>query len=149
MNEIAAALEATALAQFLKASRWVYPLVNAGHILGIALLIGAVVPMDLRILFVLRKPALAETIALLRPVAVAGLLFAVTCGAFLFVTQATDYVGNGWFLAKLALIALATANALLHLNLLKLPEWRRLTAATISLTFWPAALICGRMIGYS
>ncbi|SPH17665.1 hypothetical protein DEA8626_01189 [Defluviimonas aquaemixtae] len=149
MNEIAASLEATELAHFLKASRWVYPLVNAGHILGIALLVGAVVPMDLRILAIIRRPALPETIALLRPVAVAGLVLAATCGGLLFITQATDYVGNDWFWAKITLVALATANALVHRPLLRLSEFRRVTAATISLTFWPAALICGRMIGYS
>ena len=149
MNEIAAALEATELAQFLKVSRWVYPFVNAGHILGIALLIGAVVPMDLRILAVLRRPTLEETIALLRPVAVTGLVLALACGGLLFVTQATDYVGNGWFWAKITLVVLATVNALIHRPLLRLSEFRRVTAATISLSFWPAALICGRMIGYS
>ena len=37
-------------AQALKASFWAYPLVNAGHILGLALFIGAIVPLDLRIL---------------------------------------------------------------------------------------------------
>ena len=63
MIETAAALEATALAQFLKASRWVYPLVNAGHILGIALLVGAVIPMDVA---VLRGRAVAA-VGILRP----------------------------------------------------------------------------------
>lgn len=149
MNEIAAALEATALAQFLKASRWVYPLVNAGHILGIALLVGSVVPMDLRILGVLRRPSLPETVALLRPVAASGLALAVACGLLLFVTQATDYVGNRWFQAKIALVVLAVLNALLHRKLLRLGELRRVSAATLSLLLWPAALICGRMIGYS
>lgn len=149
MNEVAAALEATALAQFLKASRWVYPFVNAGHILGIALLIGAVVPMDLRILAIIRRPTLEETIGLLRPVAVTGLVLAVACGGLLFVTQATDYVGNDWFWAKIILVALATVNALIHRLLVRLSEIRRVLAATLSLIFWPAALICGRMIGYS
>ena len=149
MNEFAASLEASAIAQFLKASRWVYPLVNAGHILGIALLIGAVVPMDLRILFILRRPALDDTIALLRPVAITGLALAVICGVMLFITQATDYVANGWFQAKIALVVLATLNALAHRNIMQLGDLRRAAVATISLAIWPAALICGRMIGYS
>ncbi len=91
MNELAAALEARALAQFLKTSRWVYPLVNAGHILGIALLIGSVVPMDLRLLGLRHRPGLDETVRLLRPVAVAGLVLAAACGVLLFITQAGDY----------------------------------------------------------
>src|SRR3546814_3819020 len=34
----------------LRASRWVYPLVNTAHIAGIALLFGAIAPLDLRLL---------------------------------------------------------------------------------------------------
>ncbi len=147
--ELWAALEATQLAQFLKASRWVYPLINAGHILGIALLIGSVVPMDLRLLGLVRRPDLAATVALLRPIAAAGLALAVVCGLLLFTTQATDYAGNGWFRAKIALVVLATLSAALHPRLAAQTPCRRRVAASMSLVLWPSALICGRMIGYS
>ena len=147
--ELWAALEATQLAQFLKASRWVYPLVNAGHILGIALLIGSVVPMDLRLLGLIRRPDIASTVTLLRPVAAAGLGLAVLCGLLLFVTQATDYAGNAWFRAKLALVALAAMNAALHPGLAAQAPARRHAVAALSLGLWPAALVCGRMIGFS
>ena len=142
MTEIAAALEATALAQFLKASRWVYPLVNAGHILGLALLIGAVVPMDLRLL---RGDPAATW---LRRYAAVGLAIAVCFGALLFITQASDYIASGWFQAKMALLAFALLNVVLHPRLGTLPDPRRRMAAAISLSAWPGVLILGRMIGY-
>lgn len=66
MIEIAAALEATPLAQFLKGSRWIYPLVNAGHIFGIALLVGAVVPLDLSLAGIVRRLPPETAKALLR-----------------------------------------------------------------------------------
>ena len=47
-------MQASDLAVWLKASRWTYPAVNAGHLLGIALLVGAVVPMDLRLIGIWR-----------------------------------------------------------------------------------------------
>ena len=50
MDEWLAALEATAIARELRASVWAYPLVNAGHRLGIALLLGAMVALDLKLL---------------------------------------------------------------------------------------------------
>lgn len=50
IDEWAAALEATDLATTLRGSVWAYPLVNAAHILGVALLVGATVPLDLRLL---------------------------------------------------------------------------------------------------
>ncbi len=149
MNELAAALEATAIAQHLKASRWTYPLVNAGHVLGLALLIGAVVPMDLRLLRLTRRGLLDDVVGLLRPAAAAGAVLAIGCGALLFLAQATDYIANGWFQAKMALLALALINAALHPGLAVLPPARQVLAATLSLALWPAVLLCGRMIGYS
>ena len=144
MIETAAALEATAVAQFLKASRWTYPLVNAGHILGIALLVGAVVPMDVA---VLRGRAVAA-VGLLRPWSVAGFLLASTCGALLFVTQATEYVQSPWFLAKMGVLALAVLNAAVHFRLDRFPPRQRRQAAVASLVLWPTALVLGRMIAF-
>ena len=136
-----AALEATALAQHLKAARWTYPLVNAGHVLGLALLVGAVLPMDVA---VLRRRG-AAAVALLRPWAMVGLLLAVTCGALLFVTQAGDYATNLWFRAKMVLLALALLNAAFTLR----PGGPTRAGAAVSLILWPAVLLAGRMIGYS
>ena len=144
MIETAAALEATVVAQFLKASRWVYPLVNAGHILGIALLVGAVIPMDVA---VLRGRAVAA-VGLLRPWSIAGFALAAACGALLFVTQATDYVESPWFLAKMGVLALAVLNAAVHVRLDRFPPRQRRQAAIASLVLWPAALVLGRMIAY-
>lgn len=144
MIETAAALEATALAQFLKASRWVYPLVNAGHILGIALLVGAVIPMDVA---VLRGRAVAA-VGILRPWSVAGFLLAALCGALLFVTQATEYVRSPWFLAKMGVLALAVLNAAVHFRLDRFPPRQRRQAAIASIVLWPLALLLGRMIAY-
>lgn len=144
MTELVAALEATALAQHLKASRWSYPLVNAGHILGIALLVGAVLPMDVA---VVRRRGLAAT-ALLRPWAIAGFVLAATCGALLFITQASDYVVSGWFAAKMAMLALAVSNAALALLPGRSAAARR-RAAAFSLVLWPIVLVLGRLIGYS
>jgi putative intracellular protease/amidase len=147
--EVLTGLEATALAEHLRQSRWTYPLVNAGHVLGIALLVGAVVPMDLRLLRLVGGPDPAAAVAFLRPFAVAGLILAAVCGGLLFIAQANEYVGNRWFQAKMLLLALALTNAILHLRLGSAPPARQRLAAAVSLVLWPAVLLCGRMIGYS
>jgi hypothetical protein len=139
--EALAGLEGTALAQHLKASRWTYPLVNAGHVLGIALLVGAVLPMDVAVL----RGRGAAAVRLLRPWAVAGFLLAVTCGALLFVTQAGDYLENGWFRAKMALLAVALLNAALHFWIGRASR----RTALASIVLWPCVLLAGRMIAYS
>ncbi|KAA9009498.1 hypothetical protein F3S47_06915 [Histidinibacterium aquaticum] len=138
---MAAWLEATAVAQHLKVSRWTYPLVNAGHILGLALLVGAVLPMDLRLL---RGRDGTD----LRRYAAAGLAMAVVFGFLLFATQAGDYLGNRAFLVKMALLALALVNIAAHLRLSALSPGRQRAAALASLLLWPAVLIAGRMIAY-
>jgi hypothetical protein len=142
--ELAAWLEGSEVAQFLKASRWVYPLVNAGHILGIALLVGAVVPMDVAVL----RGRAAAAVGLLRPWSVAGFVLAAVCGALLFVTQATEYVRSPWFLAKMGVLVLAMLNAAVHFRLDRFPPRQRRQAAIGSLVLWPAALVLGRMIAY-
>lgn len=142
MIELWVWLEATGAAQHLKAARWTYPLVNAGHILGIALLVGAVIPMDLRVLGLGRGTA-DQAQALLRPTALAGLLLAVVTGSLLFVTQASDYAVSPWFWAKIGIVTLATVNAAWFL----VRGGPRLLVIG-SLILWPAALVLGRMIAY-
>ena len=143
------ALEATGLAQHLRASRWTYPLVNTGHVVGIALLVGSVVPMDLRLLRVVPGPDPDEVAAFLRPFAIMGLVLAGGFGALLFAAGATDYAQSGWFRLKMALLVLALTNAALHVRLGSARPRLGRAAAAASLLLWPLVLLCGRMIGYS
>ena len=78
MQAFAAAVEASAVASFLRQSHWTYPAVNAAHLLGIALLVGAIVPMDLRLMGLWRPDVRLDTVlGLLRPVAAFGAGLAV------------------------------------------------------------------------
>jgi hypothetical protein len=143
--EALAWLEASAPAQALRSARWSYAAVNALHIFGIALLVGAVVPLDLRRLGLWRslpEPVLARA---LTPVAAAGLVVAAAAGAALFAVRATEYAANPALLVKLTLVALGVANALLWtLRRGAAPP----LAAALSLLVWPAALVAGRFIAF-
>lgn len=154
-----AALEATALARALRDSVWAYPLVNAGHVAGVALLVGAIVPLDLRLLGLWQSVPLAPLWQVLTRTAAAGLVLAIGFGFMLFMTQATEYVDSRLFIFKMAVVGAATANALI-LRLAvsdeklqtgsasgKLPPGVRLSGG-ISLIGWLTALILGRLIGY-
>lgn len=154
-----AAVEATALARALRDSVWVYPFVNAGHIAGVALLVGSIIPLDLRLLGAWRSIPLASLWHVLTRTAAAGLLLAVTFGLLLFATRATEYIASGFFIAKMAIIAIATANAL-SLRLFRpaaftgdafrtgTPPRRLRLAAGVSLLGWLSALTLGRLVGY-
>jgi hypothetical protein len=154
---LASALQETSLSQALRASVWVYPLVNTGHVLGIAMLFGAIAPLDLRLLGCWKRVPLEPLAQVLLPVAVGGLVLAALTGALLFTTRPLDYVAQPLFALKLTLIAAAVANALL---LRRSAAWRLLRfeggaprlgwrlAAVVSLLLWLCVITVGRLIGY-
>lgn len=144
MTDLAAAAEVPAFVEHLRTSRWTYPLVNAGHVLGVGLLVGSVVPMDLRVLGWIRGPEVGATVRLLRPFAMAGVALAAATGLALFATQSDDYLASPWFRAKVLVLAVALGNAVAHLGSDPLPRH----AAAVSLIAWPVVVILGRMVGY-
>jgi hypothetical protein len=150
LQDLAAAVEASAVASFLRQSRWTYPLVNAAHLLGVALLVGAVVPMDLRLMGLWRgEVPLRSVLRLLQPVAAFGAALAVLTGLLLFSVQAKDYVALRLFGVKLALVAVGLGHALAWGNALDgAPSGRQRLAGALSLVVWVSVLVCGRMLGY-
>jgi hypothetical protein len=158
LMEFANALQNTGIATALRQSFWVYPIVNAGHIVGLALLFGAIVPLDLRLLGVWRTMPLAVMSRILLPVALAGLALAVPTGILLFSVRATEYAATPLLWIKFSLIACAIANALLlrlslawavaeHSDLAGTMPRLQLAGA-LSIGLWLAVIVVGRMIGY-
>jgi hypothetical protein len=149
VQELAAAIEASGIAGFLRASRWIYPAVNALHLLGIALLVGSVAPMDLRLVGVWRGDVpVATVLRLLRPVAACGAGLAVVTGALLFAVQARDYVALPAFWMKMGLVALGLAHALANPRIGAASRGRQRWAGGLSLGVWVGVLGLGRLLGY-
>ena len=158
MVDWTAALEATAIAHSLRGSVWAYPLVNAGHILGVALLVGAIVPLDIRLIGGWSSTPLAPLCRILTRMASVGLALAIASGLLLFITRASDYFQSGLFLIKMALVLTGVVNAFLlnrvaNLRFMEQSEsnklpWRIRSAACISLAAWLTAMLLGRMVGY-
>lgn len=148
MEEVLAGLEALPVARALRGSVYAYPLVNAAHIIGIALLVGAIVPLDLRFLGVTRAVEPDRLARALLPVAITGFVIAATAGALLFITRASEYAASPLFLAKLGTIAAALVNA----GLLHLAGWRGRAhlriAGLASFGLWISAIVLGRLVGY-
>lgn len=155
--ELLQALADWPVAAALRRSAIAYPLVNAAHILGIALLVGAIATLDLRLLGAFGRYPVAALAPPLSRMAAAGLALAVATGFLLFSVRPAAYAQNPAFLAKLALVGLGTINALaLGAN----RRWRRVLreggaippaaklAAALSLLCWTAAIVAGRWIGF-
>jgi len=139
----------------LRESGTAYLLVNAAHILSVGLIVGAILPLDIRLLSGLRNVPLAAAGPLLSRTAAIGVVLAVGTGFFLFSVKPVEYAHNPAFLAKLCLLAVGILNAAwLHAG----SGWSRALAgepgpavrlhALVSACAWPAALVAGRWIGF-
>lgn len=153
MEELAAALAASDIAQYLRHGRWSYAAVNAAHIFGIALLVGSVAVLDLRLLGAWKSIRLDQLTRPLVPVAASGLALAMAAGLLLFAVRASEYAAMLIFAVKLVLIALGTASAIGH----HLAYGRSLEhaspgalrlAGAISLICWTGALLLGRALAF-
>ena len=94
LEQSLAFVEELAAVSALRNSTFLYPLVNAGHILGVSILVGGIVPLDLRLLGLWRHYPVMVFVDVLRVTAAIGLGLAVVCGALLFATAAVDYAGS-------------------------------------------------------
>ncbi len=117
-----------------------------------ALLLGAIAVLDLRLMGAWRSAPLSLLARPCQSVAAAGLALAVLSGAALLIAQAEDYVANPLLGAKFAVIALAVVNLVaLHRSrdLVRGIDSPRLAwAGALSLVLWLTALTLGRLIAY-
>ncbi len=138
-------------AEAMRTGRWLYAWVSAAHVAGLALLVGAILPLDLRLLGLRRDLPLAPLAALLVPAAAAGLVLALGSGALLFLAAPGDYAGRGLFWVKMGLVALGAGAALagrLGPGLALASPAQRRRAGAISLACWVPALLAGRMLAF-
>ena len=154
MDETLAAIQAGALSQAIRFSQWRYAAVNTAHILGVALLVGSIVPMDLRLLGAWRRLEHSELARLLLPVAFAGLVLAATAGVMLFVVRAKVYGVHPLFQIKMLVVLTgATAALVAHVRaglwLERITPGQQRLHGALSLACWVGALVCGRMIAYT
>ena len=160
MRELLAWLEGSGLGHAMRgAGVWSYGVANLIHILGVAMLFGSVLVLDLRLLGVWKRAPLAAIATPTVPLAVIGFTIAILSGSCLIVTNATEYVGNPLLLIKFPAIALGLLNAL-ALNFV--PAWRARAAREptaserrqlallggVSLAAWLTAVSAGRLIAY-
>lgn len=157
LMDLFAAIEQGALGQTMRSSPLLYPLVNVAHVLGLALLVGPIVMLDLRLLGLSRRLPLRLLVQHLLPWSIFGLVVMVASGFLLFVAEATAYAVNSVFQIKMALVAAGIVNAIVF-ELIALRSWRdwensavppfcRLLAF-LSLLIWPLVAVSGRLIAY-
>jgi hypothetical protein len=156
--EALTALQDWAPVVFLRNARWTYAAVNTAHIVGFVLLVGAIVPLDLRLIGWRRAVPLVTIARTLLPVAIVGLLLAIGAGLALFSIRAVEYAGTTLFQVKMALVACGIGNALLLHRAAQwekaqhvvgvMPPPRLRIAGALSIVLWLSVLTCGRMLAF-
>lgn len=144
-------LAQTTLAEWMRLSRWGYAIVNTLHVLGIALLVGAIIPLDVRLMGWRRDIELHKLAGLLQPIAITGLALAIAMGGLLFLADPVDYAAMPLFQLKLVFIGLALVNALalnLGPGLAGASAFYRVTAGAISMSLWLTTLGAGRLLAF-
>ena len=152
-------LEATQLANAMRASLWMYPIVEILHITGFTILVGSVAMFDLRVLGFTRSLPLQALGRHLLPWSVASLAVIVPAGLMMFSAHPHDFASSQVFQLKLLLIGAAGLNAaIFHLGVYRgvltwdvgqaAPPMARVHALA-SLAIWIAVICCGRLLAYT
>ena len=148
-----AALEQSGLGHLARHSSWLYMAANVLHVLGAALLVGAIAVFDIALLS--RRHDLAPGAGRIAiPIAAGGLALQIPTGLVLLAAEARALGQNPAFYAKLVFMSAGLLNvALFHARFggalrsaVSLPGARVL--AMVSLTAWVLVLAAGRMIAY-
>ena len=108
---IVTTLKATELSHFMTGSKWAWPLCETLHFIGLALLIGVVGMLDLRLLGRMRHLSYAAVHSLI-PWGILGFVINLITGALVFIGAPDQYLDNVAWWYKLAFLAIAGLNVL-------------------------------------
>lgn len=130
---------------------WLWPVLEIAHFIGLSLLFGGLLIVDLRMLgfFVSIEQ---EKVYRLLPLVIIGFVINLISGVLFFFGDPGRYSINIAFKIKMTLVVVAGINALVYHYAIqpsasKAPQWQKLSAAA-SLSAWLGVLLFGRLIPY-
>jgi hypothetical protein len=160
LQDFIATIEGTAIADSIRESDVLFPLIESIHVIAISLVVGSILVLDLRLLGLASAQRPVNRLAReILPVTWGAFAIAVVTGLLLFISNATKYLANGYFDAKLCLIAAAGLNMMIFhgISARDMAKWEHETATpasariagALSILIWIAVVACGRMIGFT
>jgi hypothetical protein len=137
---------------------WIWPLCETLHFMGLALVIGVVGVLDLRMLGMAKELPLGPLHRLM-PFAILGFTINLITGVLFFVGEPSQYIHNVAFGLKLLFIGLAGVNVILFYvsGLYRRVDgvgagrdcpWPAKAAAAASLLLWIGVMYWGRMLPF-
>lgn len=157
VHDILAWMENSGLGTTVNDVAWLFPTLETLHFMGLCVLFGSLMVVDLRLLgvakFIPMRPALSFV-----PIAIGGFCVNLASGIGFFFSNPFRYYPNVAFRLKMLLILIAGLNAL-WFQFVELPRVRNLPpgaqtsltvkfVAALSLLLWIAVIVAGRFMPF-
>ncbi|MBI2188478.1 MAG: hypothetical protein HYU37_15365 [Acidobacteria bacterium] len=149
-------LEASAIGEAVRGSLWLFPIVEAFHLIGLAVIGGAILVVDFRLLgLTLRSHSVSRLAHDMQPWVVSSLVLMIVSGIPLFLSEAIKcYYSFAFWTKMTALLGAVLFTFTLRRVVAGAPEgrysptWNRAVALT-SIALWSTVGWGGRWIGFS
>lgn len=134
----------------LRSHLWAYPALEIVHICGIALLLGNLVLLELRVFGLGAALPVRALARLSLGLAAVGFSIAAASGLLMFASQPAELLANRAFTLKMLLLLATACNAGWFHGRASLDKLDGLARAqmVLSTLIWLAVLACGRWIAY-
>ena len=146
-------MDTTAISQAIKGTTWVFPLAETIHILALAVLLGSLFLIDLRLLGIAARGwTPAQILEQLHSFINWSVWIILITGVILFVAEPRKLFDSAAFGPKMIILVLAilfqyTLYPRVRSIHAEIPLWGRLFAL-VSLGLWFGVAVCGRAIGF-
>jgi uncharacterized protein DUF6644 len=148
--------ENSGLGGTIRSSSWLFPVIEAFHLLGLAVIGGAVLVVDLRLFgFGLRRQPVAQLAQDAQRWLILSLMVMIATGSLLFTSEAIKCYYHPAFWMKMTSLFLAIVFTFTVRRKVAMadetrvsPLWSKLVAL-VSVTLWAGVGIGGRWIGFS
>jgi hypothetical protein len=158
--QVAEWLEGTPAGVLARESLWGFTILVAIHLVGLAVSVGVVIWLDLRLLGLsMQRQPVSAVYRRLMPIAFVGFAIMFISGGLLVAGFATAAYGNLYFRIKVAAMLLAGVNALLYHRVTErsILNWNEAVrpplparaAGLISIAAWTVVVLSGRMMSYT
>ncbi len=143
------------LGQFVVGSNWLFPVIEAVHLLALSVLGGAVFVVDFRLLGIgLKSQSAAALWRAARPWMIGALAMLITTGLLLFLSEPIKLYYNDSFWVKITTLPIAiafafTIRARAIEDTVRNTARRQMLVGALSIALWVVVAAAGRWIGFS
>ena len=145
--------EASFIGQAIRESLWLFPVIEAGHLVALSALGGALLIVDLRMLGVGLRQPIPEIARDARRWLVGSLVAMLLTGIALFLSESVKCYWNPSFWVKMTTLPVAIVFTFaVRERIAKRAAdatWRTRIAALVSIALWLTVAAAGRWIGFS